>query len=246
MMTPTLLYQQMKKWVATDESRPVFQHIYYDGHRALATDGHRMAIVKNYPVQEPHWETPAGVRPPDTEDWTAPNFDRVIPKKEACEWVMEMELPVGAVKGILLHWKNSVEYMKKTAKDHEYSASVLQKIGNRLCIYAANRYIRAKAILLEKLPDGEQDVGWMAGYNTSYLLDCVDFVKATDPRDLSVYIGNRDTLVMETEDILLVVVPIRMNPKKNTETQRLLDFVRDETPSVAEPEAEEETPDFLK
>ena len=246
MMTPTLMYQQMKKWVASDTSRPAFQHIYFDGERAFATDVHRLAVVKNFPAKEAYWATVQGAPAqfPEGKIPTPPNFFRAIPEQEKSEWVMTMEMPLNATKGILLHWKNTAEYIKKVARELKYSLAVLQKTGDKLYIYTLNRYIRAKVLLMDKLPDSGKNADWMAGFNSGYLLDAFEFLKATDPRTLTLYTGSRNILIMETEDIQLVITPVNMNPQKSIEDEWLLDFVKSETPPTPEPE--DETPDFLQ
>ena len=53
MISMDVFFKQMRKWVYQDTDRPLFTGIYCDGERAIATDTHGLAIVKN-------WKAPAG------------------------------------------------------------------------------------------------------------------------------------------------------------------------------------------
>lgn len=69
-MKPTIFYKHMKDFVLADASRPVFQHIWFDGEYGIATNTHALCAVKY--EAEPHFETVDGTKaelPAQYPDW---------------------------------------------------------------------------------------------------------------------------------------------------------------------------------
>jgi len=226
MITPTVFYQQMKKWVSTDEARPVFQHIYFDGERAVATNVHRMVVVKNHP-SDAHFETTMGARADKTEKWTFPTFDRAIPPLDKALWMHEIEFPVFTFKDFITQWKNGFDSVKKVAKSTKYNCFALQKLGGKLYARAINGSISMTISLLNIEKPSSKNEDWFAGFNINYIIDAIDFLKATEPRELRMYVNGGHVLVIETEELLMVITPV--NLKSSQDGGMLSKFVETET-----------------
>lgn len=242
MITPTIFYQQMKKWVGTDENRPKFQHIYFDGKRASASnDTHTLAVVKSFPVAEAHYETVEGARNNDLPSQSPYDIDRVLVTEERQGWRKDIGFNGYAQsKSFLGEWKNAAALLTKITKGADYHIILLQKRGGRLCAYAVNETVSVKMILLDNMEGTEAENDWEAAFNAHYFENVMNFLKATEPMNLSIYTDKHEfpVLTFETEDLLLLVCCININRDK-TKFWRLMNFVDSERPQ--EPETEKDT-----
>lgn len=244
MIAPTIFYQQMKKWVSSDESKPTFQHIYFDGERACASNGgHTLAVVKSFPTQEPHYETVEGARNDNVSPRPPYDMNRVLVSEERQGWRKDIGFNGYAQsKSFLGEWKNAAAVLTKITKGSDYYTILLQKRGARLYAYAVNEVVSAKFVLLDNMEGREAEDDWEAGFNAHYIENIMNFLKATEPLSLSIYTDKHQypVLTFETEDLILLVSCININREK-TKFWRLLKFVDSERPQ--EPEADEEITD---
>lgn len=197
MIGTTTFYKQMKKWVAGAKSMATdkFHCITFTGVQAMATDTHRLVVVKNYPSTDPHFENVNGQRVDDitipassssiadyiTNELTA-SFQKVVPKPEQCQWSQPIH-PTWYP-----HMKNSFEFIKKASKRDEYPGSFMLNYhdGKLYAICGGGGDVRvpsygAKFLLADGL---KGDIPWYGYWNANYLVDAMDFVIDSGATDM--------------------------------------------------------------
>lgn len=249
MISPTILYPQMKKWVATTNERPLFQHIYFSGEKAYATDSHHLVIVKNYPVKEPHYETPEGYKVNTDTDFPPLEYETVLIQEKDIIWQYKTNFGPFLFKDFIQYWKTAFDFMLKVSKKRTYKDVILQKKGNRLLAYLFGDviWLKGQFILLDNLENDGKD--WQIGFNAAYLLNVVDFLKATEPETLKMYVNKqKNTLTVETEDLLLLTTGLLLRDKDGDpkpDFRQLVEFVDKENVENKAEETDEDDIDFL-
>lgn len=237
MITPTIFYREMKKWVSSDESKPTFQHIYFDGKRACASNNAlTLAVVKSFPAQEPHYETVEGARNDNVSPKAPYDIEKVLVTEQRQGWRKDIAFNGYAQsKGFLGEWKNAAALLTKISKGVDYHTILLQKHDGRLCAYVVNEIVSVKMILLDNMEGKEAENDWEAAFNAHYFENAMNFLKATEPMNLSIYTDKHElpVLTFETEDLILLLSCININREK-TKYWRLVNFVDSERPPVLE------------
>ncbi|MBR2215990.1 MAG: hypothetical protein IJ849_09560 [Selenomonadaceae bacterium] len=232
MVTPKILYAQMKKWVDKGMGRPALELIYFSGEKAYATNTHHLAIVKNYPVKEAHYETPDGYEEKQDLPEKPLDYERPLIQENDALWKYEVNFGPLLFKDFITPWKMAIDFLAKATKKQEYKPIILQKKGKRLLAYAApnEKWLKAKIVLIDNLEDDGRD--WEMGFNSAYLLDIVDFLKATEPEKLKIFINKAATvLTVETEDLILTTTCLRILEQSGTaktHAQEVVAFMRSE------------------
>lgn len=214
MITPVIFYEQMKKWVAKDPETKTLRYIYFDGESAYASNRSRMAIVKDYHQDHPHFETTDGqlIKPEAPKTDPAETFRKVLTKENERDWVWERESQ-SANEDLLNKWKLCFDFVAKLAKSKREMNPIcyLRKADDRLECYAISHdgSQRAKLVLLDHI-DTCSTQCWQAAFSTKYLIDTVAFLRATSPVKLQMYVRaqKRDlaALTFETDDLILMLM----------------------------------------
>ncbi|MBR4695542.1 MAG: hypothetical protein IKO94_05615 [Selenomonadaceae bacterium] len=208
-LTPNVFYKHIKHWVSDSAARPVLQHVYFDGERAMATDTFRLALVKDWPCKEAHFCTPDGQTAKDTDGWNFPEPQKLIPDKSTAKWRHEIDnwqvLP-----SLLNSWKDIFVFLKKLVKKADCASVALKKQGARLIVYAVDDMYsnRTRIILL----DGLDGADWEFCIKADYILRAVEFLKDSDPESLEICINENGTIMkLETPDMILLISNVRVS-----------------------------------
>jgi len=247
MMTPTILYKEIPKWVDVGgkNAQKAFQFIYFNGEKVYATDSHSMVVVKNIPCAEAHYETPEGIKT-DPEIAQALEYEKIIPKDNLILWRHEMSFIPSDLKVFLDDWKMVFDICKKVTRKTKHHALYLKKEYGKLYVYSVNERVKVKVLLLEGLPEDKDDK-WEMSFNVGNLVKIMDFLKATEPRTIEMRITKtaNPVLIFETEDLLMLIACMNVVYIQNEwDYKTLTNFVASEpiTPPPA-PEIPEESED---
>ena len=213
MITPSILYKQMKNWVAKKDTNNLkgITYIHFDGERALATSGNVMAIVKDWP-SDPHVETPDGIRPSKQDPFPGkfPNYQNLLLPEENRTWKLAVKDPSG-IEALCKEWKQVftlIRNLLRRPKETIFPVT-LRMHGGKVSAYTATETMDMKFVLLEK-QEGED---WEQAFSAACLLNAMEFLLATSPKELSIYNGRSQghkTLHIETEDILLLIAGVNV------------------------------------
>lgn len=205
MITPAILYKNMKNFVSKNKSKPVIQYIYFDGKKAYGTNLYSMAIVKNYPAAEPHFEYPDGIIAKEKKDPI--DYDRVLVKEKDIAWCYTNKSIMDGKK-FMTQWESTFEFLKKAVKVQHTPAILLEYKNNELIARAANEDVTASVAFL-KCAKNAEGPEWVNGFNVEVLLNAVKFLKATEPHTLKVHANNNfNVLTFETEDLIITMTAL--------------------------------------
>ena len=185
MINTPIFYHEMPKYLLKDPAqgtaREALNYIYFDGESAFATDSNIMAIVKDYPVDKPHFETDCGAR---IETQATPlNYKQVLINKEDSLGVYEC----GDAENLSKNWRKAFDFCSKSdkAKKLHDRKVFLQKQGTSLYIYSLGWYYKTKIELLDNLPQGND---WEGAFHPKKLMTIMEFLTATSPEKFSFFV----------------------------------------------------------
>ena len=259
MMNAAVLYKHLKKWTCQpkDHRSGWYNCLTFGDNKVIATNTHRLVVVKNYPTVVPHLEnakgeylssdgetriSPSGVKEDDqkfiTED-LVPKALKVIPSNEDCQWS----------ESISSTWfpqmKNALDFVRKMSKKDRYPGTTMLNFHhNQLFAIGANESYGAKFLLANKLNEGKP---WYCYWNAGYLMDALDLVidSKVPAMKFSVAFTRSDPVgsamqdipesklwtgiwKIETEDVVMISTSIRLS-EDHSEMPELIAFAKSES-----------------
>lgn len=242
MIAQTLLYKKLAKFTCppAEKHRPIFNCLFFDGEQVIACDTHWIAMVKDYKA-EPHLETIEG-KISDLEVEKYPDYHRILLKEEHIRW--KHKIKFGILNDLRLdRWKQLLDFLKKAIKDKtkaDYLPVALRKAGSRMFLYASGPVFSMKFDLCSNLDD--KDLNWIVYFNVEYLLKTIDFLKATDPAEMEISIGDYNPISQcpminfETEDLRLQGTSLNYIASTDPDTVRLRSYIESELAREKQPD----------
>lgn len=243
----------MKDFVLADASRPVFQHIWFDGEYAIATNTHVLCAVKH--KAEPHFETADGT--PVELEYQYPDWKKVVLKDN--EFDTKITLDSNVVNN-LDTWIRLLKFIVQTTKKKGVKAAFqihiicLERRGGKLLLYflmtrlMTRGSIPAKVELLSGLPE---DKDFRIYLNAKYLLYALNFIKDTDADSID-WVFQHPERAGRTElragDMRITISPVLIRECQDDGIKKLISFIEEnakENTSAAKPETETDNLDFL-
>lgn len=250
-MTPVILYKHMKDFVCQDTSRPVFQHIWFDGEYAIATNTHVLCAVKH--KAEPHFETADGT--PVELEYQYPDWKKVVLKDNEFDTKITLD---SKVMDHLDTWIRLLKFIVQTTKKKKKGVKAafhihticLERRGGKLLLYflMTGGSIPVKAELLSGLPE---DKDFRIYLNAKYLLYALNFIKDTDADSID-WVFRHPERAGRTElragDMRITICAILIRECQDDWGKKLTSFIEEkakENTSAAKPETETNNLDFL-
>lgn len=207
MLRPTTLYKHAKNFMNPKGSKPIYNHIYFDGEKAYVTDGHTLVIAKDYPAAEKHFEDARGNLVASEEMREVPNFEKVLTKEENVIWKYKNPT-IRDMKKFVKPFEAAFDFFKKINRDSpvmmlEYQDGVLRT-------YAVNEDMRTTIEFGLTRSDMEGE-NWTAGFNYVTLLNVMKLIKDTDYGYLYINKARMHVLTFETRDLLITMTGLSDN-----------------------------------
>lgn len=201
MMTNKVLYKHMKNWTEKPKgSRPVIQHIWFDGERAVATNNHTMAIAKDIHTGNPYFETVEGKNVGIPENWEFPDPDYVMIKEND----VYGKIPLTPDKVMLQSWCMMGNLVKKISKGESAPFCYLTNNHGNLEIYSTGNGLKTYMSLARTKKESADR--WGAYFNAEYIANAFEFIKDTAPQHIEIYTNKlKSILAFETNDLLLLI-----------------------------------------
>lgn len=150
MISMDVFFKQMRKWVSQGGDRPVFQNIYCDGERAVATDTHSLVIVKDWKATPGFMDTDGR---PVLAKYQFPDFSGVTAPMEKWDWRLMLS------ESIMKRLKDFCAYAEKLnrGKGRQSGPTYLgiRKAGEQVSIYCMNDDLRIRVEFWAKANEDE-------------------------------------------------------------------------------------------
>ena len=261
MITANILYKHLKKWVCQpkDHRTGWFNCLTFDGTQVVATNTHKLIVVKDFPTSTPHFENSKGqlvgsdgvtlissldevsnTLKQDIVTKTIPVAYKVIPKDEECQWSVEIN------SNWFVQMKNAFEYLHKMSKKDRFSkVCMLNFHDKQLFALGANEYYGAKFLLSDDLPDTPK---WYSYFNSLHLMECMELVIDTQAPTMKLSISfKRDEpninserpyreeelwksiCKIETKELIMVSTSIKIFGIDDSDAIKLINFAKSES-----------------
>ena len=217
MISMDVFFKQMRKWVYRDTDRPLFTGIYCDGERAIATDTHGLAIVKN-------WKAPAGYidvdgRPVKDKGKFA-DFSGVTQPSKDWDWLLMVD------ENTMKRLRDFCAYAEKLnrGKGRKSKGTILglYQHGEQVSLYCVNDVVRLYLTFSGKVEVATNDEAYLVAQRskTSTHTDYVDAARLKNALDfllttkaLHAIIGTKNkTMRLESSELYLTIAGFYIGP----------------------------------
>ena len=198
------MYKHMKNFITKDRSRPCFNCVCFDADKAVATDTHVLAVAKGLPLRDKPYFEPL-LENVDMNDLAFPDYKRVLPKSEPrAKYVLqESGEPI-----LITSLMNIFKFLKS------YTGNcVITCYDSSLWAYAENEL--EESVRFRLIQDSQlKGLSFTVSYSTDYLFRAFSFFRDLHTKGLTMKwfdLGNLLSLTLESEDLLVYILPIRNN-----------------------------------
>lgn len=214
MISPNIFYKHQKDWVCPDTKRAPLCYTYYDGQRALSTDGHKLLILKNFPQSDPCFRDLNGNI--QTPEKAFPVFEKMVFNESSAYWSKKELWPFADKPGWLLRWRAFFDYARKAGKKpgFRYDSCIrLQKRGPLLLAYTGNESMRQVTVLADNLLAGSLrgSENWTGAFGLNSLFAVFDLLKDIQPAEILYGVSAEKMPVMffDTPEAYIVLAGFR-------------------------------------
>lgn len=235
-MKPTTFYKHMKDFVLADASRPVFQHIWFDGEYGIATNTHALCAVKY--KAEPHFETADGTKAELSAQY--PDWKKVVLKEDRDKAKITLQ---GKTMEHLSDWIRLLKFVLQVTKEKGVKAAYqiyvicLDRRGTDLFLYFIMTGCQApvKVKMMSDLPDDGEH--FKVFVNARYILAALSFIKDTEAESVDWVFEKKSPLMQEytksllgrmelrTEELRVTITSCKINDTNSELMRKLVDFI---------------------
>jgi DNA polymerase III sliding clamp (beta) subunit (PCNA family) len=186
-------FKNVKNFVGTYHSNPVFQGIFFDGKRAIATNTH-VLIAANFPAKKALINYKTG----EKINGTFPDVNKVIPNKT--ENVIECKL--------ITEWIELLKTAMLVCGKHDYDVVCLRVDDDSVKLKVSKKDSKYETILPAKCIKGNPDDIY---FSAKYIRDVLIFFKDANVSKFTLsYNGPLQPMKFTADkEVLAVLTPVR-------------------------------------